>query len=233
MNVAVDVDHQRRGLASALLAELYARVDDERRALHARGAPLQRRRDPPLRARGLPRGGHAPPLLPGQRRGRARDVAHAGDARRARSATCPIRDRYERSSRWRRAATTPAPPSSTRDGRMRANVISSQEVHDALRRRRAGDRLAPPPRAGQRWSSTQALERGRRDARRRRARRRDAGPGARRRAARRPLDGEGAGGRARAAVRGRRPSAGARRGELPAGGRRTAIGRRSSRRSSA
>jgi ribosomal-protein-alanine N-acetyltransferase len=32
MNVAVDVDHQRMGIASALLAELYARVDDE----HAR-----------------------------------------------------------------------------------------------------------------------------------------------------------------------------------------------------
>jgi [ribosomal protein S18]-alanine N-acetyltransferase len=29
MNVAVDVDHQRIGLASALLAELYLRVDDE------------------------------------------------------------------------------------------------------------------------------------------------------------------------------------------------------------
>jgi [ribosomal protein S18]-alanine N-acetyltransferase len=30
MNVAVDIDRQRRGVASALLAELYARVDDER-----------------------------------------------------------------------------------------------------------------------------------------------------------------------------------------------------------
>ncbi len=29
MNIAVDVDHQRAGLASALLAELYLRVDDE------------------------------------------------------------------------------------------------------------------------------------------------------------------------------------------------------------
>jgi ribosomal-protein-alanine N-acetyltransferase len=29
MNVAVDLGHQQRGLASALLAELYARVDDE------------------------------------------------------------------------------------------------------------------------------------------------------------------------------------------------------------
>ena len=29
MNVAVDTEHQRKGLASALLAELYARVDDE------------------------------------------------------------------------------------------------------------------------------------------------------------------------------------------------------------
>jgi ribosomal-protein-alanine N-acetyltransferase len=30
MNVAVDVEHQRKGLASALLSELYAQVDDER-----------------------------------------------------------------------------------------------------------------------------------------------------------------------------------------------------------
>jgi [ribosomal protein S18]-alanine N-acetyltransferase len=29
MNLAIDVDHQRMGLASSLLAELYARVDDE------------------------------------------------------------------------------------------------------------------------------------------------------------------------------------------------------------
>jgi len=29
MNVAVDLEYQRRGVASALLAELYARVDDE------------------------------------------------------------------------------------------------------------------------------------------------------------------------------------------------------------
>jgi ribosomal-protein-alanine N-acetyltransferase len=29
MNVAVDVDHQHKGVASALLAELYARVDDD------------------------------------------------------------------------------------------------------------------------------------------------------------------------------------------------------------
>ena len=28
MNVAVDLDHQRGGIASALLAELYARTDD-------------------------------------------------------------------------------------------------------------------------------------------------------------------------------------------------------------
>jgi ribosomal-protein-alanine N-acetyltransferase len=30
MNIAVDLDHQRRGLASALLAELYAQVEDPR-----------------------------------------------------------------------------------------------------------------------------------------------------------------------------------------------------------
>jgi ribosomal-protein-alanine N-acetyltransferase len=29
MNIAVDIDHQRMGLASALLAELYGRVDEK------------------------------------------------------------------------------------------------------------------------------------------------------------------------------------------------------------
>ena len=42
MNVAVDTDHQRKGLASALLAELYERVGDEQRPLHAGGAALER-----------------------------------------------------------------------------------------------------------------------------------------------------------------------------------------------
>ena len=36
------------------------------------------------------------------------------------------------------------------DGRIRANVISSQTRPRGLRRRRSGDRLAPPPRARQR-----------------------------------------------------------------------------------
>jgi [ribosomal protein S18]-alanine N-acetyltransferase len=42
MNVAVDVDHQRMGLASALLAELYARVgdDDARFTLEVRRSNL-------------------------------------------------------------------------------------------------------------------------------------------------------------------------------------------------
>ena len=56
MNVAVDPDHQRMGLASALLARAVRARRRRAGALHARGAPLQPRRDPPVRARGLPRG---------------------------------------------------------------------------------------------------------------------------------------------------------------------------------
>ena len=64
------------------------------------------------------------------------------------------------------------------------------------------------------WSSAQALARGRRDARRRRAGRRDAGSGAGRRAAGRAVRGQGARRRARAAVRAGRPPAGPRGGQL-------------------
>ena len=41
MNVAVDPEHRRRGVASALLAELYDARRRRERAVHPGGAPLQ------------------------------------------------------------------------------------------------------------------------------------------------------------------------------------------------
>ena len=88
------------------------------------------------------------------------------------------------------------------DGRARslANVISSQEVHE-----RFGG-VVPEIASRHHLELVnavveRALERGGRRARRDRPGRRHAGPRARRRAARRPLHGQGARGRARAAVR--------------------------------
>ena len=75
MNVAVAPEERRAGVATALLRELLERVRDAA-ALHARGPPVRCGRDRALRALRLPRSGHAPPLLPGQRRGRPDHVAH-------------------------------------------------------------------------------------------------------------------------------------------------------------
>ena len=81
MNVAVDPDRRRRGIASALIGALLDRVGPDG-AAHARGAPLQRRRDRPLRALLVPLGRRPAPLLRRQRRGRRDHVAHAGHAAR-------------------------------------------------------------------------------------------------------------------------------------------------------
>src|SRR4051794_487955 len=107
-------------------------------ALHARGAALQRRGDPHLRALRLPRGGDPSPLLPGQRRGRAHHVADPVDARRtprrhpggrARGADRPgalqaMILAIETSCDDTCAAVV------TREGEIRSNVISSQGIHD-------------------------------------------------------------------------------------------------------
>ena len=55
MNVAVDPDHRRRGIAATLLERLFELTAGGRAPrLHARGARLERRRDPPLRAARVP-----------------------------------------------------------------------------------------------------------------------------------------------------------------------------------
>src|SRR4051794_33901553 len=97
---------------------------------HARGAPVQPRRDPALRAVRLPRRRYPAALLPGQRRGRADHVAHPGDA---------AGDARGRAGHARRRALILALETScddtcaaviTRAGAVRSNVISSQGVHD-------------------------------------------------------------------------------------------------------
>ena len=54
MNIAVEPKLRRRGIASALLAELYVRAGDGDRAVHARGPSLQPGGDRALPARRLP-----------------------------------------------------------------------------------------------------------------------------------------------------------------------------------
>ena len=88
MNIAVDVEHQHKGVASALLGGAVRASAGRQRPLHAGGSPLQRRGDSSLRTRRLPCRGLAPALLPGQRRGRVGHVAHAGNTGQARSTTC-------------------------------------------------------------------------------------------------------------------------------------------------
>ena len=82
---------RRQGIATALLeGAARARSTTASRAAHARGAPVERgRRSRSTSASASASAGAAAPLLPGQRRGRAHHVAHAGDARRGASTTCP------------------------------------------------------------------------------------------------------------------------------------------------
>ena len=71
MNVAVDPDYRRRGIATRLLEHVFE-LDAGRPAarLHARGARLERPRDQPLREARLRPPGHPPRLLHRQPRGR-------------------------------------------------------------------------------------------------------------------------------------------------------------------
>ena len=91
MNIAVDPDRAPAGHRDGA-AERAARADRRRqrqRAAHARGPPVQpRARSRCTSASASARPGMRPPLLPGQRRGRADHVAHARRRSRAGSTTC-------------------------------------------------------------------------------------------------------------------------------------------------
>ena len=80
MNVAVAPEHRREGVASALLGELYVRVDDEQARYTLE---VRRSNDTAIHLyerEGFRAAGMRTALLPGQRRGRARDVAHPRNA---------------------------------------------------------------------------------------------------------------------------------------------------------
>ena len=124
----VDPDVRRTGIGDGAARAAARARSATRGALHARGPHLQRQRDRALRALRLPLRRHAPPLLPGQRRGRADHVAHAGDAER----------------HARRRARTP--------GSGRGDPRDRDELRRHLRRRRHRDggdraRTSSPPRA--------------------------------------------------------------------------------------
>ena len=131
------------------------------RALHARGAALQPRRDPPVRARGLPR---RRACAGATTRTTARTRSSCG-ARpppwRARSRTCPTPRRREHPrARDELRRHLRGGPGAGRDDPLQRDLLAG--AARPLRRGGARDRLPPSPRA---------------DRRRRRARR-CAGPGA-------------------------------------------------------
>ncbi len=163
MNVAVDPDYRGRGIATAA-ARAPVRADSRgRRArLHARGARLERRGDPPLREARL-RGARRPPrLLHRQPRGRADHVAGRMSDR---ASILGIETSCDETA----AALV------TRDGRDPARTSSLPgRVARPVRRRRARGRLAPASGARLAGRSSEALGRRGRDARRRRPRRRHA-----------------------------------------------------------
>ena len=206
MNVAVADAFRRRGIASALLERLFEVTGDRSAArLHARGARLERaapsgctsssasRRAASgaattrttARTRSSCGASRLRPSAP--RDPRARDVVRRDRRRRRDRAT----DACSRRSSRRRRSSTPASAASS--PRSRRGVTSSSS----------------------RRSCATALESAGRDPGRRRAGRRDPGPGPRRRAARRHLGGQGARLVEGAAARPGRPSRGARRVAVP------------------
>ena len=220
MNVSVDPDRRRRGIATALLARAVRPRRRPRGAVHARGPALQPRGVRALRPARLQAGRRPPPLLRRQRRGRDRHVAHPGDPPRH------ARRRAQRRGRQRRAParvtilaletscddTCAAVITARRGDPLQRRLLPGRAR--PLRRRRAGDRLAPPPRAGQRRRRRRAGPRGH-HAGRDRHRRRHPGPRPRRRAADRRRHRQGPGRRAAAAARAGRPPPGPRRRQLP------------------
>src|SRR6185437_268362 len=124
--------HRRRDHAAGGAARAGRR---HARPLHARGPPVQPRRDRALSALRLPHRRPAPSLLPGQRRGRAHHVAHPGDAERlARGHPGRRPGDAHRARAVILAIETSCDDTCaalvTAEGEIRANVISSQGIHD-------------------------------------------------------------------------------------------------------
>ena len=120
MNLVVAESHRRRGIAKALLDEVFDRTDDAgRRGIHAGGARVERRRAAALRGDGLPPPGRPARLLHGQPRGRRDHVARRRGVERERDPRA--RDLLRRDGCGAR---------SRRDGDVLASVVASQaELH--------------------------------------------------------------------------------------------------------
>ena len=203
MNLAVDPDHWRKGIGrTAARAPLRRHRARSRARHHARGARLERGRDPPLPLARLPAHRHPARLLHRQPRGRADHVAGSAE-RPLGPVILAHRDLLRRHLRGRRRRGT---------GDVRAASARRRPTCT-----RASAASCPRSRRGATSSSScpvieAALADARRDARRRGRRRGDAGARTDRRAARRALDRQGAGVRAPPAARAGRPPARARRG---------------------
>ena len=165
MNVAVEPEQRRSGVASASSSSSRRHARRPAARLHARGAGLEHRRDPALRALRLHGARRAARLLHRQSRGRPDHVAR----RRSTSRTEP-RDRADPRHRdvVRRDGCRGGRPAT---GRVLASVVSSQaDLHAPLRRRGPGGRLAPAPGAGRPRASARPSTTAGVDARRRRPR---------------------------------------------------------------
>ena len=182
MNLVVAESHRRRGIAKALLDDVFGRTDGAgRRGFTLEVRASERRRAAALRGDGLPPPGRPARLLHGQPRGRRDHVAR-------------------RRGRWMRRDPR-ARDLLRRDGggsrhlarrRARQRRRLTGRAARAVRRRRAGGGGQTPSRARV-ARDRGGSPRGGRDPRRRRARCGHARAGARRRAARRAVGGQGAG----------------------------------------
>ena len=146
MNLAVDPDHWRKGIGrTAARAPVRGHRARPRARHHARGAGLERRRDPPLPLARLPAHRHPPRLLHRQPRGRADHVAGSAE-RRPRPVilaietscddTCaavvgPRRRRARRASARRRPSCTRASAASCPRSRRGGTSSSSCPVIEA------------------------------------------------------------------------------------------------------
>ena len=206
MNVAVAPEYRRRGIAQTLLEQLFElTAGDERRGYTLEVRVSNDARDPPLRAARVRRARDPARLLHRQPRGRA---DHVEGPRRG---SCRARGRRFVILGIETSCDETAAALVEEDGTIRSSVVSSQaELHarfggvvPEIASRRHLELIVP--------GAARGARRGGRDARRRRPGRRHAGPGADRRAARRPRGREGDRVGAPAPARPRRPPARPRR----------------------